>query len=107
VRVMREHPSKLIRDSHTPQVLKMQMGLAALGALMIVGGIWNTWLAVAGLVAWAGLIAAGLPFILKLWRRDTAVTLIAPLMLFVRAWALGLGFLAGLVAMSATATHDK
>jgi uncharacterized protein (TIRG00374 family) len=107
VRVMREHPSKLIRDSHTPQVLKVQMGLAALGALMIVGGIWNTWLAVAGLVAWAGLIAAGLPFILKLWRRDTAVTLIAPLMLFVRAWALGLGFLAGLVAMSATATHDK
>ncbi len=106
VRVMREHPSKLIRDSHTPQVLKVQMGLAALGALMIVGGFWSIWLAVAGLVAWAGLVAAGLPFILKLWRRDPAVTLIAPLMLFVRAWALGLGFLAGLVAMNATATND-
>jgi uncharacterized protein (TIRG00374 family) len=107
VRVMRDFPSKLIRDSHTPQVLKVQMGLAALGALMIVGGIWNTWLAVLGLVVWTGLIAAGLPFMLKLWRRDPAVTLIAPLMLFLRAWALGLGFLAGLVAMTATATNDE
>jgi hypothetical protein len=104
---MQEHPSKLIRDSHTPQVLKVQMGLAALGALMIVGGLWNTWMAVLGLVAWGGLIVAGLPFMLKLRRRDLAVMLIAPLMLFVRAWALGLGFLAGLVAMSTTATKDN
>jgi hypothetical protein len=104
---MRDFPSKLIRDSHTPQILKMQMGLAALGALMIVGGLWSVWLAVVGLVAWAGLIAAGLPFILKLWRRDPAVTMVAPLMLFVRAWALGLGFLAGLVAMTAKATSEE
>ena len=107
VRVMRDFPSKLIRDSHTPQVLKVQMGLAALGALMIVGGLWSIWLAAVGLVAWAGLMATGLPFLLKLWRRDPSVTLIAPLLLFVRAWALGLGFLAGLVAMTATAINDK
>ncbi len=100
VRVMREHPGKLVRDSHTPQVLKLQMVLAALGALLIVGGLWKGILAVAGLAAWAALLISGLPFMFKLLRRDPPVTLVAPLMIFVRAWALGLGFLAGLVRLS-------
>jgi len=100
VRVMREHPDKLVRDSHTPQVLKLQMGLAALGALLAVGGILSWWLQLAGLVAWAALLLSGLPFLIKLLRRDPAVMLVAPLLLFVRAWALGLGFLVGLLTMN-------
>jgi len=137
VRVMREHPGKLVRDSHTPQVLKLQMGLAALGALLVVGGVltvassdlsetwpgsvegsaappqgWGGlrgggyiepgwWLALAGLAGWAALLGSALPFLVRLLRRDPVVALVAPLLLFVRAWALGLGFLAGLLRMSA------
>jgi GT2 family glycosyltransferase len=97
VRVMREHPNKLVRDSHTPQMLKLQMGLALLGALLVVGGVLSWWLALAGLAAWAGLLVSGLPFLVKLLRRDPTVMLVAPLLLFVRAWALGLGFLVGLL----------
>ena len=33
VRVVREHPDKLVRDSHTPQVLKVQILLLAFGGL--------------------------------------------------------------------------
>lgn len=99
VRVMREHPGKLIHDSHTPQVLKLQMGLAALGALLIVGGVLQERLLVAGLAAWAALFSSGLPFMLELLRRDAPVVLVAPLMTFVRAWALGLGFFSGLLRM--------
>ena len=104
VRVMHEHPGKLVHDSHTPQVLKLQIGLAALGALLIGGGILNRWLLWAGLAAWAALLASGLPFLVKLLRRDPAVTLVAPVLLFVRAWALGVGFLVGTVAL---VTHSR
>ncbi|MDY7080754.1 MAG: glycosyltransferase [Chloroflexota bacterium] len=100
VRVVREHPDKLVRDSHTPQVLKLQMGLAALGGLLIVGGLLSKWLVLAGLAAWAALIVSGLPFLIKLLRRDPPVVWVAPLLLFVRAWSLGLGFLLGLLKMN-------
>jgi hypothetical protein len=96
VRVMREHPGKLVRDSHTPQVLKLQIALAGMGAALIVAGVLDRGLAVAGLATWAALLVSALPFVVKLMRRDPAVVLIAPLCLFVRAWALGLGFLVGL-----------
>jgi len=112
VRVMREHPDKLVRDSHTPQVLKLQVGLAALGGLLVVGGVLTPassfepgrWLALAGPLAWAALLISGLPFLAKLLRRDPAVVFVAPLLLFVRAWALGLGFLAGLLRLPAERT---
>lgn len=96
VRVMREHPGKLVRDSHTPQVLKLQIGLAAVGGLLIVGGALNWHLALVGLLAWAVLLFSSLPFVANLMQLDPAVVLVAPLLLFVRAWALGLGFLIGL-----------
>ncbi|HET90390.1 MAG TPA: glycosyltransferase [Chloroflexi bacterium] len=99
VKAMREHPGKLVRDSHTPQVLKLQMGLAALGGVLLLGGVWDRRWAWSGVAAWLALAASGLPFILKLLRRDPPVALIAPLMLFVRAWALGLGFLVGLARL--------
>jgi glycosyltransferase involved in cell wall biosynthesis len=115
VRVMREHPDKLVRDSHTPQVLKLQVGLAALGGLLVVGGVLtpassfepSRWLTLAGPLAWATLLISGLPFLAKLLRRDPAVVFVAPLLLFVRAWALGLGFLAGLLRLPAEHTRYR
>lgn len=99
VRVMREHPGKLVRDSHTPQVLKLQIALAGIGAVFIVAGFLRRGLAVVGWVTWAAFLVSALPFGVKLMRRDPAVVLIAPLCLFVRAWALGLGFLVGLLRL--------
>jgi hypothetical protein len=75
------------------------MGLAALGALLIVGGVLRWWLALAGLGAWAMLLASGLPFLVKILRRDPPTLFVAPLLLFARAWALGLGFLVGVLQL--------
>jgi GT2 family glycosyltransferase len=96
-RVMRRYPAKLARDSHTPQVLKVQMGLAALGgALLVAGSLAGSRPArLGGGLAWALLAGSGLGFYLKILRRDAPVLVIAPVLLFARAWALGLGFLAG------------
>jgi GT2 family glycosyltransferase len=97
VLVMRRYPSKLATDSHTPQTLKIQMGLAALGGLFLLAGviIGRPALLIIGGLAWLLLCFSGLPFYLKIWRRDPLVFLVAPLLLWARAWSLGLGFLVG------------
>ncbi|MGC9399907.1 MAG: glycosyltransferase [Anaerolineae bacterium] len=105
VRVMHKHPDKLVRDSHTPQVLKLQIGLAALGALLIGGKGLNKKLGYLGWASWGGLVISGLPFLLKILQRDPAIFLIAPLMLFIRAWTLGLGFLVGSAKWSFNRLH--
>jgi glycosyltransferase involved in cell wall biosynthesis len=95
--VTRRHPAKLMRDSHTPQMLKVQMGLAALGgALLLGGGVTGRRMARAGgWLTWSLLVLSGLRFYTKILRRDAPVLAVAPSLLFVRAWALGLGFLLG------------
>jgi lipopolysaccharide/colanic/teichoic acid biosynthesis glycosyltransferase/GT2 family glycosyltransferase len=115
----RWHPGRLVHDSHTPQVLKAQMGLAAvlLGCVGVWGGgsvgVWGC----GGVGVWecgrafemaarGGLIAIALtaiafllssaPFLAKVWRRDRGVMLAAIGLLWVRALALGMGFALGL-----------
>ena len=93
-----KHPDKLLRDSHTPQVLKVQiLLLPCLAAGALAALIWPP-------AAWIAALAAGLlgtsmvPFSVRAWHADRAVALAAPCLLLVRAAALGVGFAAGLVA---------
>jgi len=105
VPVTRRHPGRAVKDSHTPQALKLQMGLAAVtAAALLVAALasladWGL-----SLPAWAvGLLAAlgfgltEIPFLAKVRRRDRGVTLPAVGLLWVRAFALGGGFALGLV----------
>ncbi len=95
--ITRRYPDRLIKDSHTPQILKLQMVLVALTLLLIFAGIlFPPGLVFAGL----GLLAFGLttvPFVVKAWAKDTAVALTSPFFLFGRALALGLGYFWGVV----------
>lgn len=114
----RWHPGRLVRDSHTPQVLKVQMVLAAAtaagalaGALAgIAAAVGSAAGAAAGLGSWireAALLGSGLaalafmltalPFLAKVRRKDRAVLPAAAGLLWVRAAALGAGFAAGTV----------
>ena len=95
--VTRRYPAKLVRDSHTPQSLKVQLGLAAIGgALLFGGGLTGSRLATAGGgLAWSLLVLSGIPFYEKILWRDASVLMVAPVLLFLRACALGLGFLLG------------
>jgi GT2 family glycosyltransferase len=98
VLVTRRHPAKALRDSHTPQSLKVQILLVGLGLVCLVGGLlWHPLMAVSGILALSFLLTT-IPFALRAWRRDRTVALISPGLLLVRALALGLGFAAGLVA---------
>jgi cellulose synthase/poly-beta-1,6-N-acetylglucosamine synthase-like glycosyltransferase len=95
VMVLQRHPEKAIADSHTPQSLKIQMGLVflliPLVALILLGGFFP-WLFLLAVLLF---LISILPFVVKTLRRDSLVGLLSPFLLFLRAVALGLGMVKG------------
>jgi len=93
--LLRWHPERAIRDSHTPQVLKAQIGLAA---LLITASLTGLFWPPAGWVALSAALLFGLsgaPFCWRAMRRDLALGLAAFWLLLVRALALGSGLAVG------------
>jgi lipopolysaccharide/colanic/teichoic acid biosynthesis glycosyltransferase/GT2 family glycosyltransferase len=104
----RWHPERMVQDSHTPQVLKVQIVLlaASLGLLplAVAGLFWPLldWLwPLVGLLVVA-FLATTAPFVRKLAQQAPGLALIAPGMLVVRALALGSGFLLGAIHFAGT-----
>jgi lipopolysaccharide/colanic/teichoic acid biosynthesis glycosyltransferase len=104
-RVIQRHPDRLANDTHTPPVLKLQILLLFTSLPLLLAGLalqqlglaW--WQAIAG-VGVAGAVAffaSGLPFLFKTWRKDRTVALVTPLMLAIRAMALGAGYAIGML----------
>ncbi|MGH2536265.1 MAG: glycosyltransferase, partial [Candidatus Promineifilaceae bacterium] len=93
--VVRRFPERGLSDSHTPQVMKVQMGLA--GLALAAGGL--AWLGLGARLALAAALLlfmmTTVPFIAKASRKDPGLALLSPLILFGRATALGLGYVWG------------
>jgi len=97
VRVHTRHPSKLWRDSHTPPTQKLQtmLFLAMLALGVVIPFVSVAWV---GLLLLAILFAiSALPLIVFMARRDARVAWMAPMMIGLRAGALGLGLAAGMI----------
>ncbi len=93
--VLRLHPRKAWRDTHTPGSLKLQMVLAALTApLAFFSLLQSAYMWLLGAVA-AIFSASAVPFLIKAWRRDRIIAWLSLPVLYVRAWSLGLGLFAG------------
>lgn len=96
--IVRRFPGRAIQDSHTPQVMKLQILLVA---LMIAAGLgmfitsWSGFLLAAAILAF---MISALPFLHKAWGKDRAVALASPFLLFLRAAALGAGYAWGLAS---------
>jgi glycosyltransferase involved in cell wall biosynthesis len=98
-RLTQWHPDRLVQDSHTPQTLKAQMGLALASvalALVSLGPKPLHRTAQSGLRISALLfVLSALGFLRKLAARSLALALVGLWMLPVRAFALSAGFLHG------------
>jgi len=95
--LLRWHPRRAVRDSHTPQVLKVQMALAGMLLLSLVASpLWPParWAALAALLLFLGSAA---PLLAQIGQKDAAVLAVAPPLLLVRALALGFGLVVGFV----------
>lgn len=96
VRVAALHPSRIVRDSHTPQSIKLQMALFSAGCVALPFA-WR-FRAARRVVILTGVafLASALPFVRPFFRRDPTLALAATAMLLLRAAGLTTGFMAGL-----------
>ncbi len=101
VMLVRQHPDRLVQDSHTPQLLKFQMLLALLILLLLlllpIGIIWPPlrWLWIIVVVALGAFGLTTLPLLRLLGRRSKWLMVVGPFLIAVRATALGTGFALG------------
>jgi GT2 family glycosyltransferase len=94
---VRKNPSKAIKDSHTPQLMKLQLLFAP--ALLVTAGLdLALWPAVpASIFVIAVFFVGALPFTLRTIVKDPVVGLLCPALLALRACAQIVGVLAGLI----------
>jgi cellulose synthase/poly-beta-1,6-N-acetylglucosamine synthase-like glycosyltransferase len=97
VLAVRKNPSKGVKDSHTPQTMKLQLLFAP---ALLIGVVFD--LAVRPRVPVSALVLGGfllstLPFALRAMRKDPVVGILSPLLLAARACAQVLGVGAGLM----------
>jgi glycosyltransferase involved in cell wall biosynthesis len=93
--VLKRHPKKIVRDSHTPQSLKFQMVFAMLLLGCLILGPLDSDFLFYGLFPFTGFLVTIFPFALRLFRKDPLVALCSPFLLSARAISLSFGLLAG------------
>ena len=104
--VLRLHPSKVWRDTHTPWSLKLQMVLAAVSVPLTLLSLWaQAYLWLLGVVMGVFVVSA-IPFLVKAWRRDRPIAWLSLPVLFLRAWSLGLGLVAGCLRGTASTVRS-
>lgn len=97
VLALRKNPSKAIKDSHTPQVMKLQLLFAP--ALLFAAGLdLALRLAVpASIFVIGAFLVSALPFTVRAFLKEPVVGLLCPPLLALRACAQIVGVLAGLI----------
>jgi glycosyltransferase involved in cell wall biosynthesis len=95
--VYRRFPEKAVSDSYTPKVIKVQTLLTALSLPLLFLSVFRTGLlALVGLI-WSLVCLSSIPFSVKVFKKDRAVGLLSPLLVFLRAGVFALGSSAGLL----------
>ncbi len=99
----RLHPERMVQDTHTPQVLKLQIVLASLllgftvAALL---GLWwplLDWLWLAMGICLGAFVLSAAPFLIDLRRTSWRLAWVGLPLLIARALALGTGYLVGTI----------
>jgi lipopolysaccharide/colanic/teichoic acid biosynthesis glycosyltransferase len=104
--IIRRFPGRAIQDSHTPQVLKLQLILVALMLASLLGVLFTPWAWAAMLMIAATFLVSTIPFLAKAWPKDRAAALAAPFLLGTRALALGFGYAWGLIKSQPTISEE-
>jgi cellulose synthase/poly-beta-1,6-N-acetylglucosamine synthase-like glycosyltransferase len=106
VLAVRKNPAKCVKDSHTPQTMKMQLLLApALVLGLAFDGIARPPVPTSPIVLGAFLIST-LPFAVRATRKDPMVGLLSPAILAARACAQFLGVTGGLIHVYRMPSHS-
>ena len=97
VLAVRKNPRKGVKDSHTPQIMKLQLLFAPTLILAVLFDLLLRPSLPVSLLVVAAFLLSTLPFAFRALRKDPAVGLLSPLLLAARSCAQTLGVIAGLI----------
>ena len=97
VLAVRKNPSKGVKDSHTPQVMKLQLLFAPALLLAVAFDLVARPAVPASALVLTAFLLSTLPFALRAVRRDPLIGLLSPAILTARACAQFLGVTSGLI----------
>jgi GT2 family glycosyltransferase len=97
VLAVRKNPSKAVKDSHTPQLMKLQLLFAPALSLAVAVDLVARPAVPASVFVGAIFLVSTLPFALRVIPKDPIVGLLSPALLVARTWAQVLGVAAGLI----------
>jgi GT2 family glycosyltransferase len=82
---VRKNPNKIIKDSHTPQIMKLQLLFFPLLIISLLATIFYPRLIYLGFLVIAVFIISTIPFLKKVIKKDIAVGLLSPFLLMTRS----------------------
>lgn len=94
---LRKNPSKTLKDSHTPQLMKLQLLFAPAMLLAISRDTFAGARSSSSALVLGAFIVSALPFACRAFRKDQAVSILSPSLLAARACSQILGLSAGLL----------
>jgi glycosyltransferase involved in cell wall biosynthesis len=111
VLAVRKNPNKTLKDSHTPQLMKLQLLFGPALLLAIIGDLVVRPKVPLSLLVCACFLVSTLPFMLRAIPKDPIVGVLSPILLAARACAQLLGVAAGLIYVlhkpAKTATESR
>jgi cellulose synthase/poly-beta-1,6-N-acetylglucosamine synthase-like glycosyltransferase len=99
VLAVRKNPSKAVKDSHTPQMMKFQLFFAPALLLAIGYDLMRRPAVYASALVLVAFLATTLPFARRAMKKDLVVGLLSPALLAARSCSQLLGVTAGLIYM--------
>jgi glycosyltransferase involved in cell wall biosynthesis len=106
VLAVRKNPSKGVKDSHTPQVMKLQLLFGPTLLLALAFDVATKPLVPASFLVLGAFLFSTLPFTRRAIKKDPIVGMISPVVLAARACAQVLGVTAGLIYASRRAASS-
>jgi GT2 family glycosyltransferase len=97
VLAVRKNPSKGVKDSHTPQIMKLQLLFAPALLMAVAFDLTARPTLPASALVLVGFFLSTLPFTLRAIRKDPMVGILSPLLLAARACAQVMGVAGGLI----------
>ena len=104
---VKKNPGKGVKDSHTPQIMKLQLLFApALIFAVIVDLVLRPKIPISGIVV-AGFLLSTIPFALRALKKDPVVGILSPVLLAARSCAQFLGVTAGSIHAARVLAREK
>jgi len=97
VLLYRKHKGKMVRESYTPQGLKLQIGLFYMFFASLVLSLFWEWLVLVAVSLYVLLILSAVPFSARAFRKDSSVGLASIIVLQLRSIIFSLGLVEGII----------